>query len=194
MTPSQERQLVRRASAGDETAIEALIRAHQEPLHAFLPRRAGRPATAEDVVQEAFVRVLRNLDHFDSRFRFSTWLFTIAKRLYLNAVQKLAPCFDGQAILARESPRPGPAAESQRGEMMRNVRGLLDTVLAGLPGVQREIILLFHQQSWPITDIARYMRMPEGTVKSHLHRGRRRMRRLILESRTMSRRAEEVWS
>ncbi len=194
MTRREEHALVRRAGAGDETAIEALIRAHQESLFAFMLRMSGRADVAEDVVQEAFVRVLGNINRFDDRFRFSTWLFTIAKRLYMNRAQKLAPSFDSQAVAARECEAPGPAWHSARRETMENARGLLAAVLAALPAQQREIILLFHQLSWPITEIARHLGMPEGTVKSHLHRGRKRMRRLITASVKMSRRAREVWT
>ena len=79
-------------------AIEALIAAHQEALYAFMLRLSGKPHVAEDVVQEAFVRVLRNIDRFDTRFRFSTWLFTIAKRLYVNAMQKHRPAYDTDVV------------------------------------------------------------------------------------------------
>jgi RNA polymerase sigma-70 factor (ECF subfamily) len=63
-----------------------------------------------------------------------------------------------------------------------------------LAPLQREIILLFHQQNWPITEIALYLEMPEGTVKSHLHRARKRMKQVIESDAAMQQHAEEVWS
>src|SRR5437870_7364175 len=98
MFKSSEQVLIRKAKAGDGKAIEGLIRAHQDALYAFMLRMSGRPDVAEDIVQEAFVRVLRNLDRFDSRFRFSTWLFTIAKRLYVNSIQKHRPMYDSDGV------------------------------------------------------------------------------------------------
>src|SRR5688572_27800914 len=95
---TSEQSLIRRARNGDGKAIEALIRAHQEALYSFMLRMSGRPEVAEDIVQESFVRVLRNLDRFDTRYRFSTWLFTIAKRLYVNAMQKHRPAFDTDIV------------------------------------------------------------------------------------------------
>ena len=194
MDRSAEYALLRRAKQGDDEAIEALIRAHQDALYAFILRMSGRPETARDIVQEAFVRVLKNVHRFDHRFRFSTWLFTIAKRLYLNASQKLAPAYDTDTLDLRSAADPGPGSANERSEAMDNLRRVLDAALAVLPPRQREIILLFHQQQWPIAEIAEHLQMPQGTVKSHLHRGRERMRRFIESSRPMRRAAQEVWS
>ena len=191
---SVEIDLIRRAKAGDGQAVESLIRAHQGALYAFILRMSGRAEVAEDIVQEALVRVLKNLERFDTRFRFSTWLFTIAKRLYVNSIQKLGPSYDTEAIALREGDFVNPGRASARTEMLANARSLIGTLLAGLSDQQREVILLFHQQDWSISEIGEYLQMPEGTVKSHLHRARGRMRRLIESSRTMHRRVQEVWA
>ncbi len=194
MNRAEEHVLVRRAKEGDDQAIVDLIRAHQDGLYAFILRMSGRPEVAEDIVQEALVRVLKNLRHFDSRFRFSTWLFTIAKRLYMNASQKLGPTFDTESVSLRATCVPGPGQETARWESMDKARHLIEVALAVLPRQQREVILLFHQLNWPIADIAEHLDMPQGTVKSHLHRGRARMRRLITADPGAHRQAQEVWS
>src|SRR5881394_1913376 len=157
MLQSAEHALIRKAKAGDGRAIEALIRAHQEALFAFMLRMSGRPDVAEDIVQEAFVRVLRNLDRFDTRFRFSTWLFTIAKRLYVNSVQKHRPTYDSDAVSEHRGETPAPGNDAAHSEMIQNVRDMIDVALRKLNPQQREIILLFHQQNWPINEIAVYL-------------------------------------
>ena len=194
MDRTDEHALIRKAKAGDGNAIEALIRAHQDALFAFMLRMSGKPDVAEDIVQEAFVRVLKNLDRFDTRFRFSTWLFTIAKRLYVNFIQKQRPVYDSETISLRMGHGASPGSKSSRAETMSNARELLDAALEGLSDQQREIVLLFHQQSWPITDIALHLDMPEGTVKSHLHRARQRMKRFLESTPQSSERVHEVWS
>jgi RNA polymerase sigma-70 factor, ECF subfamily len=194
MLKSSEHAMIRKAKLGDGRAIEALIRAHQDALYAFMLRMSGRPDVAEDIVQEAFVRVLKNLDRFDSRFRFSTWLFTIAKRLYVNSIQKLRPTYDSDAVDNHHGGDVSAGADVARDETIRNVRTVIDFALAELGPQQREIILLFHQQNWPITDIAVYLDMPEGTVKSHLHRARKRMKKVIEGSGVMHQQAQEAWS
>jgi RNA polymerase sigma-70 factor (ECF subfamily) len=194
ISKAREHELIRAAKAGDGKAVEGLIRSHQEALYAFILRLSGRPHVAEDIVQEAFVRVIKNLDRFDPRFRFSTWLFTIARRLYVNAMQKQRPAYDTDTVNLRAAAAVTPPGLSARGETMDNVRELLDVALEELNEQQREIVLLFHQQSWPITDIAEHLGMPEGTVKSHLHRARKRMRKAIVADEVRHARAQEVWS
>ncbi len=189
-----ERKLIARASAGDRTAAAELLRHHQPSLRAYLLRLSGRQEIAEDICQEAFVRVLANLHRFDDRFRFSTWLFTIAKRLYVNARQKHAPLFNTEALGWRASKDTGPGHQIAAGEVTGNVKDALQEALMELGEVQREIIVLFHQLDWPIATIAVHMEMPEGTVKSHLHRSRQKLRKILVEHATHASRVKEVWA
>ncbi len=176
MDRQSEQDLIHAALAGSRSAAEGLVQAHQASLYAFMLRRCGRPEVAEDVVQEAFVRALTNLHRFDTRFRFSTWLFTIAKRLHCNAVQKCAPMFDSDLVAFSA----GDMSEVEHGldahEERSRTRSDLDEALGRLPEMQRDIVVLFHQCDWPIARIAEHFLMPSGTVKSHLHRGRRKLR------------------
>lgn len=194
MTRAEERALIQRAIAGDRAAAEECIRAHQGSLYAYMLRLSGRPDVAEDIVQDAFVRALTNLDRFDFRFRFSTWLFTIAKRLYVNACQKHKPAFDTDAVDLSEGVGERPEGTAIGREIEGNVSSAVQHALAALPEEQREIIVLFYQLEWPISQIAEYMGMPEGTIKSHLHRSRRRMRDALLAHERHAASVEEVWS
>ncbi|MEX2217258.1 MAG: sigma-70 family RNA polymerase sigma factor [Phycisphaerales bacterium] len=193
MTRGEEQALIRRAVAGDRAAAEGLIRAHQQSLYAYLLRMSGRPELAEDVVQEAFVRALTHLDRFDPRFRFSTWLFTIARRLLMNLAQRRRPTGDTEVVVLMRGRAAAPGDGVEREEVRGNIHDALGAALLELPEEQREVVVLFHQLDWPIRLISQHLRMPEGTVKSHLHRGRRRLR-VILESslRTANRVGEAV--
>jgi len=177
MDRAEEQAVIEKAAAGDKSAGAALIKAHQQSLYAYMLRLSGRPDIAEDIVQDAFVRVLTNLHRFDPRYRFSTWLFTIAKRLYVNACQKHKPVYDSDIVGASRGQGGEPSVQTMASEFRGNARDAIGKALEKLTPDQREIIVLFHQQEWPISMIAQQMGMPEGTVKSHLHRGRRRMRR-----------------
>lgn len=176
-----ERRLIEKAAAGDRAAGEALVRAHQDSLYAYMLRMSGRPDVAEDIVQEAFVRVFTHLDRFDPRFRFSTWLFTIAKRLYVNACQKHRPVYDSGIVEGQRGDWDGPFRLVADDEIRTRDRGVIDALLGRLSAEQREIVALFHQLNWPIARISEHLGMPEGTVKSHLHRARRRMRTILEE-------------
>jgi RNA polymerase sigma-70 factor, ECF subfamily len=185
MTRQEERQFIERILAGDRRAAEQFIRAHQGSLYSYMLRMSGRPEVAEDIVQDAFVRALTNLSRFDFKFRFSTWLFTIA-------MQKHKPAYDSDAVSACRSHGLRPEASTETTELVDNAKAALDWALSQLSEDQREIVVLFHQLEWPICQIAEYMDMPEGTVKSHLHRGRRTMRRALLDHSQYSRHVAEV--
>jgi RNA polymerase sigma-70 factor (ECF subfamily) len=193
MDRATERNLIRRAAAGDREAAGECIAAYQGQLYAYILRLSGRPEVAEDIVQEAFVRVLTNLDRFDDRYRFSTWLFTIARRLYVNAMQKLKPIYESDIVNSWRGDGVAPESGTIGTEVTTNARDELQAVLQQLPADQREVVVLFHQFDWPILRIAQHMDMPEGTVKSHLHRGRKRLRVMLEASEQSTRRIEEVW-
>jgi RNA polymerase sigma-70 factor, ECF subfamily len=192
MTRAEERTLMERAIAGDRLAAAEFIKAHQASLYAYMLRMSGRPDVAEDIVQDAFVRALTNLNRFDFRFRFSTWLFTIAKRLYVNACQKHKPSYDTDAVSCRQGKSDAPDSMTIGDEMTSNAKVAIDWALQHLSEDQREIVVLFHQLDWPISQIAEHMEMPEGTIKSHLHRGRQRMRVLLTEHAQYGRHVAEL--
>jgi len=186
--------LIEQAAAGDRAAAAMIITSYQASLYAYLLRLSGRPDVAEDISQDAFVRVLTNLDRFDPRYRFSTWLFTIARRLWVNSCQKHKPAYDTDMVSSRRGDAELPEVPVVDVEVNNNTRDLLQRALMQLSETQREIVILFHQMDWPIALIARQMGMPEGTVKSHLHRGRRRLRVLLDSEETSVQRVNEVWS
>ena len=194
MTRAEEKEMIRKAAAGDRDAAEECIRAHQQSLYAYMLRMSGRPDVAEDIVQEAFVRVLTNLHRFDDRYRFSTWLFTIAKRLYVNSCQKHKPAYDSNIVGAWRGTSDGPDRIVWREEVHDNTSSVLDECLQKLPDVQREILVLFHQNDWPIALIAQHLAMPEGTIKSHLHRGRRKLRAFIEAREDLNSKVQETWN
>lgn len=189
-----EIELVSKAKAGNGDAIATLIRAHQGGLYSYILQQSGHVEMAEDIVQEAFVRVLKNLDRFDPRFRFSTWLYTIARRLFVNANQKMKPAYDTDMLCDRQSGEPSPSQETARIEEMNNVREVLDFALDGLGSVQREIVELFYEKSWPVPRISSYLNIPEGTVKSHLYRARKRMKKTIESDHLLSHRVGELFA
>jgi RNA polymerase sigma-70 factor (ECF subfamily) len=179
LSRSREQRLVAAAAAGDRSACEVLIRHHQAGVYAYIVRMCGRPELAEDVVQETFVRVLTNLDRFDSRYRFSTWVFTIARRVFLNMLDKRAPASSTDSVEGSPGTvrHAGESAETLEHQIV--CRDLIQRALMCVSMEQREVLILFHQHEWPIWLIANHLDKPEGTIKSHLHRGRARLREAL---------------
>lgn len=192
MDRAQERALIERAIAGERKAAGELIRAHQRSVYAYILRMSGKPELAEDVVQEAFVRVLSNLHRFDFRYRFSTWLFTIARRLFLNAVAKSKPHYSTDTVGAAQGVGALPQDRSLSDEDQQVRKDAIQDALMELSEEQREVIVLFHQLDWPIALIASHLDMPEGTVKSHLHRGRRRLKLLFKQHKQLGTQFSEM--
>ncbi len=175
----RELKLIRLAAGGDRDAAGELIKLHQASVFAYILRLSGRPDVAEDIVQEAFVRVLTNLDRFDPQYRFSTWLFTIARRVFLNVVEKRRPLSDSDRVGGMGGRSCGTQRDCEEVDEHHHTRDAVQKALMTLSLDQREVIVLFHQHDWPIWLIAEHQGMPEGTVKSHLHRGRTKLREAL---------------
>lgn len=186
MTKSAELRLIRQAAAGDSDAATALIRTHQSSVFAYIKRMAGRDETAEDVTQEAFTRVLLNLDRFDPKYRFSTWLFTIARRIFLNMVEKKKPVCDCDRLTNTVWAGRDIGSDAEDEERHDSERERLQQSLLAVSREQRDVLVLFHQHEWPIWMIADQLGIPEGTVKSHLFRGRVKLRDEYLRLEALS--------
>jgi len=187
-----EQRLIRRAKRGDAAAFESLIREHQTRLYRFLLRLCGRPDLAEDVVQDAFVRVLGNIERFDERYRFSTWLFTIARRLLVNNLQKHRPRSESEWVEGWQSDDVHFEIALSDQEGRQRVGEMLEEAMDMLSPQQREVVLLYHYKGHAVQEIAHLLGMPAGTIKSHLHRARRRMRDWINADDGMQARVREL--
>ncbi|MDX2148379.1 MAG: RNA polymerase sigma factor [Planctomycetota bacterium] len=187
----QEQELIRQACSGCRTSAQTLVQTHQRSLYSYLLRMTGRHDIAEDVVQEAFVRAFRNLHRFDFKYRFSTWLFTIARNVYLNMAAKHTPT---NVPDVPEMPVAGWGDETalERRERRDVVNEALQRAMLGLSTIQREIVIRFHQESWPIWLIAEELGLPEGTVKSHLHRAREQLAASLLENESVAAKLKSV--
>lgn len=163
---------IARVLAGDPAAFEGIVRRWQGPLVNLAWRYCRDRARAEDMAQEAFLRAFRNLGQFRGESAFSTWLFALAANLYRTQLRRF-PATPLSLDEIAEPPDPRLAAagieDASRDESLRRA------VLA-LPAKYRDAIILFyfHEQDVPAT--ARTLRVPEGTVKARLFRGRELLR------------------
>lgn len=171
--------LAKLVAAGDREAGAVLVRRYQALVRSFLLRLTGRPEVADDVAQETFLKLLRYADRYDPQYPMRTWLLTIARRTWLNQMRLadnrvVAGEFGGMA-----GNDPDPGLRIAREDEQQQLRKRLDAALRQLTPQQRTAMVLFHQHEMPINEIAQVMKMPEGTIKSHLHRARAALRRLL---------------
>jgi RNA polymerase sigma-70 factor (ECF subfamily) len=174
-----ERELVRACMVGDVAAQHELVRRYSGLVWS-LCLRAGLPhAEADDVCQEIFWRVFQALPRFRGESRLSTWICTLALRRIVDHrrsparrdVPAGAP--DDAGFPQPRDPRfPSPEGDAVLSQRRQRVRAALD----GLPEPARSVLVAYYLGEMPVADIARALEMPEGTVKTHLHRGRAALR------------------
>ena len=147
--------------------LERRISSEIPHVGAFIRRLA--PREAEDLLQDVLERALRYRSAFDPNGSLRGWLLKTAFNVVLDFRREgaRAPTLLGDEVRDVEAP------ESKASEN----RDQVDRLLARLSRIEREIVLRFHCRDESIVKIARDLRMPEGTVKSHLHRARRKLAR-----------------
>jgi RNA polymerase sigma-70 factor (ECF subfamily) len=168
---SAEKELIDRACKGSVDAFEALVLHYQDRLYRFLLVRAGNRADAEDALQDAFVAAFKYLPSYRAKYRFSTWLFTIAVR-QLGTInnKRLPPHVDLPESM--ECGQPGP---EQLGIQTQRNQSLWQVARQCLNESQFIALWLFYVEDMPLLDIAKSMKRPGSWVNVNLMRSRRRL-------------------
>ncbi len=180
--------LVTRYLAGESRAFDELVRRYHNRLLNFIYRMIGDRERAEDLVQEAFVRVHRHLHRFDTTKKFSTWIYTIASNLAKNELRNRSR----SPLVFYQSMRPKSAEEDTRplqfedssarpDDMFanRHLRELVEQTVAKLSGHHREVFVLRELEGKSYEEIAEITHCNLGTVKSRLNRARHSFAEMI---------------
>lgn len=175
-----ERQLVRRAQAGDEGAYEELVRTHQHRVLAIASRLLRGSHDAEDVAQQVFVKAYFSLRRFDLRSKFSTWLYKIAVNECWNYLRKkkARPLLYEADLTEEQSERlEGAAQRSGTVDPEEGARqqDLVEWLLAQIEPQDRAMLELKETQGFSIEEIAQMLQLNPNTVKVRLFRARGRL-------------------
>jgi RNA polymerase sigma-70 factor (ECF subfamily) len=179
----REQELVRRAIDGDEGAFAELVHATQNLVYTCCFRVLRDPREAEEAANEAFLRAWRGLAGFRFQARFSSWVFRIAH----NAAVRMATRRRLDTVSLDDEERPGPASVAREGPTVeRRLEAdeeleLVRELLGELPGNQRRAIELAYLEGVDYRDAAAALGCPVATLKTWVHRGRKRLRELYLE-------------
>ena len=178
-TDSDE-QLLARLREGDREVFGPLVRRYERELYGYLRRYVGDDDLADDVFQTTFLAVFRKIQQYEPGRPARPWLYAIATNQAIDALRKQNRRADRRADLMTAPddegvPRPlfellpsaqeSPPDHAERGEQRERVRA----VVARLPDLLREVILLAYFQGMKYRDIADALEIPLGTVKSRLH-------------------------
>jgi RNA polymerase sigma-70 factor (ECF subfamily) len=153
------------------------MRRFQAPVLHFL-RHRGSFADAEDILQECFLRAYTNLDRYRSRWRFSTWLFTIARRVSINHHRSARPVADDEAMQAVESSQPGPLEAVVEQDSREFLWGMAARVLSE---EERTAMWLHYAEEMPVREIAAVLGRSWVSVKTMMFRARKKLLPLVKE-------------
>ena len=160
-----DEQLVAGYLAGDEMALEILIKRYLRPIYSFTFRFVGDSQETEDITQEVFVKVWRNLKKFDKNKKFKTWIFTIAKNTCLDwqKKKKTLPLFFAETI--RD---PSPILNEP-----------LDRILERLSPKYRMVLFLRYNDHFTFREIAESLGESIDTIKTRHRRGIAILKKLL---------------
>ena len=174
----EEQRWIARFQAGDPSAFEKIMNHYEPYVLGLLMRMTGDRAKAEDLCQESFIRVLKGLPRFRGDSSLKTWIFRIAHNtatdLFRSATPEAEPLGESDSSLGSEDGH-GPL-ERIEGEQLRR---RLDAAMESLPELPRAILHLFYWDDLSVVQIASVLKLPEGTVKTHLFRGRKSLRESV---------------
>jgi RNA polymerase sigma-70 factor (ECF subfamily) len=187
-----ERQLLRRLRERDERAFRELIELHRDRVYNLTFRMLGNRAEAEDVAQEVFITVFKTIDSFREESKFSTWLYRVAVNHCKNRIKYLARRHerdrDELDEIKTASPTdsqtrtPGTPAVIRRPDKAlegAQLEQLMQDAIDTLDEEHRALVVLRDVEDLSIDEICEITGLPDGTVKSRLHRARLALRKKL---------------
>src|ERR1700726_4278649 len=185
-----EGTLLERPQRGDEQAFAALYHLHSKRVYSVCLRMTKDVAEAEDLTQEAFIQVFRNLNSFRGDSAFSTWLYRVAVNTVLMKLRRRK----SPPLLSLDEPvsSDSPSLRRDFGKSNPSLSGAIDRIalrraLEELPGGCRQIFDLHEVEGYQHHEIAELLQCSIGNSKSQLHKAKLKMRDLLLPARRIPR-------
>jgi len=182
----QETKTIRQAQQGDAAAFERIYQLHSRRVYALCLRMVGNPTEAEDLAQEAFLRVFRKIHTFRGESAFSTWLHRLVLNVVLMQLRKNK--FAGASLdemTETDEEKAAPGREVGGPDLL--LAGLIDRVnlqraVEQLSPAHKIVFVLHYIQGYKHHEIAEMMNCSVASSKGYLHRARKRLRDLLQES------------
>jgi RNA polymerase sigma-70 factor, ECF subfamily len=177
------------AQKGKEPAFRELIRRYERPVFSLIYRMVRDSTASEDLAQDAFIKVLNNLDKYRPEFKFSSWLFKIANNVAIDHLRRRqldTISMDGSphAVSATEVQATSfdlaDTSENALDELAaRELGSAIEQAIGRLRPEYRNCIMLRHVEGRSYEEIAATLDLPLGTVKTYIHRARHQLREAL---------------
>lgn len=181
--------VARLAQQGRETAYRELVRRYERPVFSLVFRMVRDSATAEDLAQDTFIKVLNHIDKYRPEFKFSSWLFKIANNVAIDHLRRRhldtismdgAPNAATAADIEATSFDIADHAESALDVMeAKELGSAIEKAIGALRPEYRSCIMLRHVEGRSYEEIAATLDLPLGTVKTYIHRARHQLREAL---------------
>lgn len=181
--PSEAKELARGLRRRDPELLDHLIEQYHYRLFRYLQSLAGNKEMAEDLFQETWIRVLERGHQYNEKWKFGTWLFTIARHLFVDYLRRKNPAATStldepdQTPALAETPSDTPSPFDL--QIQREESGRVASALELLAASYREVLVLRFQEDLSLEEIADVVAAPLPTVKSRLYRGMEALRELL---------------
>jgi RNA polymerase sigma-70 factor, ECF subfamily len=173
---------------GDTRSFEVLLRRHERPVYNFLYRMVGHPATAEDLLQEVFLRVIHHAKDFEGRAKFTTWVYTIARNLchdhgrrqkFRKHASLDAPISDEKDGASRVDFVPSRDSSPHDDLVAKDLMARLEQAMTTLSDDQREVFLMREKLGLPFKEIAAIVGCPENTIKTRMRHALEKLQKAL---------------
>ena len=191
---TDERTLIKKAQKGDVESFEEILYRYQSIIYNISYRFAGSSEDAEDMTQEVFIKIFRNINSFQFKSKLSTWIYRVTTNTCLDIVKRKKDNMtafslddtleDGEGkLLSSEiaDSRPTPDKQAEQHE----IKNAVNKAISQLPEDYRAVVILRDIHGLPYDDIAEIVDCSVGTVKSRISRGRRKLREILLKDREL---------
>jgi len=182
-----DQQLIASYLAGDEKSLEILIHRYLKPIYSFVYRYIGNGQEAEDITQEVFVKVWRNLKKFDQKKKFKTWIFSIAKNASIDFLRrkKAIPFSEfenekGENTFVETLINPAPLPDKLFEQA--SIGEIVNGAINHLAPKYRMVLFLRYNDHFTFREIAEALGEPLNTIKSRHRRAIILLKKLLTES------------
>ncbi len=170
--------LAQRGHAGDRKALEELFGRYEKGLYGFVNRLVGGAADPADVYQEVVLRAIENLNRFNPKLSFRTWLFTLAAnhcknilrsrqqrgKFHMPSMRRAGDDSETDIMESAPDRSPGPDRRAENAQFV----DALERELVNLPALQREVFVLREVNDFSFKEIAAILKIPEATARSRM--------------------------